>query len=153
MNKRLKQITHRLRERNIEFKVVSLTGPAISVKDVVRRATVPVKIEEICKTILLKGKTVFGVFLRGTDRIDFEKLKEIQGSKIRLLNKQEIKNQFGFELGEVCPLFLDIVVFVDKDVLKLENVHFGSGDLLNGLEMKSGDILKCINYKIENVVV
>ncbi len=153
MNKKLEKTIEKLREKNLKFKIVDLNGPAVSVKDVMERADISVNEEEICKTLLLKGNgRIFGVFLKGTDKLDFKKLKKVVGKKARLLKKEEIKENFGFELGEVCPLFLDIEIIVDKRVLELKNVNMGSGDLLYGIEMSPGDILKCINYKIEDVV-
>jgi len=153
MNQRLKNTTEKLRKLGLHFKILELCEPAVSVRDVVNKSQGDVKVDEICKTLLMKGKDPFAVLIKGLDKVDLKKVENLIKHKVRFLSREEIKMQFEFELGEVCPLFLEIPVIVDKKVLELETANMGSGDLFCGIEMNPRDILKCINHKIEDVVV
>ena len=56
--------------------------------------------------------------------------------------------------GEVCPLLIDTKIIIDKNVLKLKNINFGSGNLMFGIEMKLDDFLKVLeNYESGDLIL
>ncbi|MCB2173578.1 YbaK/EbsC family protein, partial [archaeon] len=93
-----------------------------------------------------------GLFLRGADQIDFKKLKTIIG-KSSIASRDEVKKISRVDAGAVCPLLLDVPVFVDKRVLDLEKLNFGSGNHLYGVEIKSGDLSRVLEYSVADFAV
>ena len=143
---------HRLEEVGVEYRLIELSNRAYTVSDVVRFSEGKLKIDEICKTIIMKDNDGFyAVLLLGDDRIDFKKLKKMRESKPRIADGGEVSEVAGVEPGAVCPLILDIPLIVDPAVFSREKVNFGSGHHLYGLEMAPQDINKVVEYKSENI--
>jgi prolyl-tRNA editing enzyme YbaK/EbsC (Cys-tRNA(Pro) deacylase) len=142
-----------LREKGIPYRIIELSEKAISVEDVIEYSKSIINPEEICKTIIVKDKKgdKYGIFLRGSDIIDFKKLKKILG-KASIASLEEVKESTGVEPGSVCPLTLNTPIIIDERVFSLKKINFGSGNQLYGLELKTSDLEKIINYKIEDIV-
>ena len=97
--------------------------------------------------------------VRGKDRVDFKKVRKLFGpstslrAKCELAKAEEVKRVAKVPVGAVCPILLDVPIYVDENVLKLEHVHMGSGDLTKGLEMDLKDLLKAVgDYQVEVLV-
>lgn len=142
-----------LEEKGVEYRLIELENRAISVSEVIRYSKERVRPEEICKTIILKdGKGAKqAVFLLGDRRIDFNKAKAIIGSKVSIASFDEVKDATGVDPGAVCPLLLRIPLFVDEAVMSRERINFGSGDHLHGIEIRSKDLSKIVDYKLVNL--
>ena len=140
-------------EADIEYRIIELEARAISVDDVIEYSKEPINPDEICKTILVKRKNQYhGLFLRGADQIDFKKLKTLIG-KSSIASRDEVKEVSGVDAGAVCPLLLDVPVIVDKRVLDLEKLNFGSGNHLYGVEINSGDLSRVLEYSVADFAV
>jgi len=140
-------------EADVEYRIIELEARAISVDDVIEYSKEPINPDEICKTILVKRKNQYhGLFLRGADQIDFKKLKTLIG-KSSIASRNEVKKISGVDAGAVCPLLLDVPVIVDKRVLDLEKLNFGSGNHLYGVEIKSGDLSRVLEYSVADFAV
>ncbi|MBI4154965.1 YbaK/EbsC family protein [Candidatus Woesearchaeota archaeon] len=108
--------------------------------------------ESTFKTIVLvdkKGKR-YAFSIKLDRMIDFSKVKDIVGNKVRLAKKEELKEE-GFEPGEVCPALVKLPLFVDKELMEFEWFNCGSGDLAYGLEMQVKDLKKVRDYKLVDV--
>lgn len=152
MNADLGTLLKRLEANGIEFRLIELNDRAVSVDDVVRLSKGDIKKDEICKTMVIKAIEGFaGVFLKGDRRLDFRKLQRLFGRKARLASLEEVKRITGVEPGAVCPLLLKIQLIMDKQILDMKKVNFGSGDHLYGIEMKPYDILRMTGAKIMEV--
>jgi prolyl-tRNA editing enzyme YbaK/EbsC (Cys-tRNA(Pro) deacylase) len=138
-----------LEEKGVEYRLIELSDKAVTVEDVVRYAKGGVDPDEICKTIILKDKggLLHAVFLRGRDRIDFRKLRGVIG-KASVAAPDKVKEAAGVRPGAVCPLTLDIPLYVDKRVFDIEKVNFGSGNHLYGIELASRDLAKAMDFKV-----
>ena len=137
--------------KNISYRIIELWDRAISVEDVIAYSKEPINPKEICKTILVKHKKqYYALFLRGSDKIDFSKLKGLIG-KASIASMAEVKEITGVDAGAVCPLLLDIPVIVDKRVLKLERLNFGSSDHHHGVEIASSDLGKVLEHSVANI--
>ncbi|MCJ7730840.1 YbaK/EbsC family protein [Candidatus Bathyarchaeota archaeon] len=137
--------------RNIPYRIIELKDRAITVSDVIEHSMEDISSEEICKTILVKQKTrYYAVFLRGADKIDFKKLKDVIG-KVSIASRKEVVEVTGVEPGAVCPLLVDIPVLVDRRVLRLKKLNFGSGDHLFGVEIASGDLELVLDYRLVEI--
>ena len=140
-------------ETDVEYRIIELEARAISVDDVIEYSKEPINPDEICKTILVKRKNQYhGLFLRGADQIDFKKLKTLIG-KSSIASRDEVKEISGVDAGAVCPLLLDVPVIVDKRVLDLEKLNFGSGNHLYGVEINSGDLSRVLEYSVADFAV
>ncbi len=142
-----------LEEKNVSYRIIKLSEKAISVEDVIKYAEEKINPDEICKTIVVKDKSdsKYAFFLKGDDKIDFSKAKEIVGKKVHIVSYDDLVKATGIEPGAICPLLLDMPIFVDKKVFKTKKINFGSGDHLYGLEINSNDLEKVIKFRIIEV--
>ena len=145
------QVEDLLIEAGVAYRIIELRDRAISIEDVIEYSKEPINPEEICKTILVKHKKQYhALFLRGSDKIDFSKLKDLIG-KASIASRAEVKEITGVDAGAVCPLLLDVPVIVDRRVLELERLNFGSGDHLYGVEIASSDLGKVLEYSVADI--
>jgi Cys-tRNA(Pro)/Cys-tRNA(Cys) deacylase len=151
MNDNIKRAVDVLKRRNLWFQIIKSERKLISSEDVEKFTDVR---SPVCKTIVMtngRGK-FFAAFLIGKSRVDLKKVQSAFNCKnLRLAKASELKENLNFAPGEVCPLLLDIPLIIDSNVLKREKVNFGSGDVNYGIEMKTQDILKCVNAKIDDI--
>ena len=140
-----------LEAKKIPYRIIELKARAITVDDVIEYSKEDINPEEICKTILVKHKDqYYALFLRGADKVDFKKLKAVIG-KASIASRAEVLEVAGVEPGAVCPLLLDVPVLVDRRVLELERVNFGSGDHLYGVEIAAGDLCHVLDYRTVDI--
>ena len=97
--------------------------------------------------------------VRGSDRVDFKKVRKCFGPSTslrvncELAKPDEVLRVCGVPIGAVCPILLNIPVVFDRRVVDLVHVNLGSGDLTKGLEMELADLFKAVSdYKIEDLV-
>jgi len=137
-----------LEEAGLEYKVIELTDRAVSVEDVIRFSKEDINPGKICKTIIVKSKKGFtALFLRGSDRVSFKKLRGVTG-KARIAPPKDVMEVTGVMPGAVCPLLVPVPVIVDWKLLALDRVNFGSGDHLYGVEMKSADLYRVMDFTV-----
>jgi prolyl-tRNA editing enzyme YbaK/EbsC (Cys-tRNA(Pro) deacylase) len=137
--------------KNIPYRIIELKDRAITVSDVIEHSVEDINPDEICKTIVVKQKAqYYAVFLRGADKIDFKKLKDVIG-KVSIASMKEVVDVTGVEPGAVCPLLVDIPVLVDRRVLQLKKLNFGSGNHLFGVEIASGDLIHVLDYRLVEI--
>lgn len=143
----------KLEELGIPYRLIRLRDRAVTVQDVIDNAEGSLEPSEICKTIVVKdGRgALSAVFLRGADRIDFRKLRAVLG-KVSVASLGDVLEAAGVEPGAVCPLTLNVPVYVDERVLGLERVNFGSGDHLYGIEVRTVDLLKALGCNVVDAV-
>lgn len=141
-----------LKKHNIDYRIIKLKGKSISAKDVIENSLDPVNEDEIFKTIIVvdKNKKKYAFLVNRHRMVDFGKVKEIVGSKVRLANDEELKEE-GFEPGNVCPVLVKALLFVDKELFEFKKFNCGSGDLKHGLEMDVSDLKKVKNYEVVDV--
>jgi len=144
-----------LKSKGINYRLIRLSEKGISFEDVVRYAKDEINPDEICKTIIVKDKkeNKYAFLLKGNQKIDFSKVKEVIGSKASIVSYEDLKKATGTEPGAVCPFLLEMPVFVDKRVFETEKIHFGSGDHLFGIEIKTEDLEKIIKFQIVDVAL
>lgn len=147
------QIEKFLTDKGIRYKLIKLSQNAYTVDDVIKFSEGRVNPEEICKTIILRGRKTdksMAVFLRGNDKLDFSKLKKIFGEEVAIADAERVKKVAGVEPGAVCPFLIQPPLFVDEKVFELENVHCGSGHHLFGIEFKTEDLGKGVVCEISD---
>lgn len=155
----LVQIEKYLVRRKLPFKVVDLNQKAFTVRDVVKSG---IDVGEVVKTLIVRNgsstrparsvsQSFVALALCGNDRVDFKKVRAKFGSKSELAAPEEVLKVVGVPVGAVCPILVGVPLYVDRNVMNLQNVHMGSGDLMCGLEMKLEDLLDSVGgYKLES---
>ena len=141
-------------EAKVDYRLIALAERAVTVEDVVKYSNGSVAVQEICKTLIVRGKKSrdkYAILLRGEDRLDFSLAKAEFGEAIEVASPQEVSEAAGVEPGAVCPVLLRVPLLVDAQVLSLEKFNCGSGDHAFGLEMKTADLAKAVNYKVLNL--
>jgi len=142
-----------LQRKGVEFRLIELSQRAVSVEDVVRYSVSEIAVDEICKTILLKDSAGerHAVFLLGSQRTDFGKLKGIIGRSAKIATFEEVKATTGVEPGAICPILLKDPLLVDHIVLTKEKINFGSGHHLYGLEIDPRDLERLVEYRLVDI--
>lgn len=171
----LSQIRQFLRKNKINHKISDLGGEVYKVEDVIKAGVNP---DQILKTLIIKSrprvsslieqsthrillqdiersfKTMqyCALVIRGKDRLDFKKVRRIFGSKATLASASEVLEVAGVPVGAVCPILLDVSIYIDRKALNLKHVNMGSGDLTKELEMDFSDLLSAIGkYEIADL--
>lgn len=142
-----------LRERGVDFRLIELKQRAVSVEDVVKYSKSEIAVDEICKTILLKGSDgeMHAVFLLGSHRIDFAKVRGVIGKSAEIATFEDVKAATGVEPGAVCPILLRVPLLVDRRALTKEMINFGSGHHLYGLEIDPRDLERLVEYRLVDI--
>lgn len=140
-----------LKTKNISYRLIELDGISFTVGDVLRLSKGKLQGDEVCKTIIIKGRktgTFYGILLRGVDKLDFKKIKKLLGEEHTVATADEVKEVAGVCPGAVCPFLLSCPLFVEERVIALSRFNCGSGHHLYGLECKVEDIEKGVSYTV-----
>ena len=145
--------TEILDRKNIKYRLIELEERALSIEDVIKYSKEEININEICKTIILKDKEGerYAILLLGRDKVDYRKAKGAIGVKVSIASVTEVKNVVGVDPGAVSPLLLMIDLLVDQKVLELEKINFGSGNHLYGLEIRTRDLEKVVEFRVADI--
>ena len=143
------EATKILKDKNISFRIIKLSNKGISSNDVAKYAVDHLDPSEICKTIITKDKLGknYALLLKGDDKIDFLKVKNVVGKKISIVSYEDVKQSTGKEPGAVCPIILDMPIFVDDKIFQSEKINFGSGNHMFGIEVYSNDLKKIFVFQ------
>jgi prolyl-tRNA editing enzyme YbaK/EbsC (Cys-tRNA(Pro) deacylase) len=143
-----------LERKGIEYRLIELEEEALSVNDVIKFSKEEINVNEICKTMILKDKYGgrYAFFLLGIDRVDYKKAREIVGKNVSIASFQEVKETVGVDPGAVCPILLKIDLYVDSKVMNLRKINFGSGNHLFGLEIRTCDLEKVVDFRVVDIV-
>lgn len=133
-------------------KVVDLNEEAYTVDDVVKSGIDP---DDVVKTLIIRTNDDFiALALLGNDRVDFKKVRAKFGGKSELAKPDEVLKVVGVPVGAVCPILVGVPIYIDRQVINLDNVHMGSGDLMHGLEMKLKDLILTVGrYQLEDFAI
>jgi len=147
------EVERLLGEKGIKYRLIELTGCAMTVADVARYSKGNINVEEICKTVIMRDRKggCYAFFLVGTDRVDVIKARRLTGKNLRIANSAEVRDSANVDPGAVCPLTLRIPLIVDTHITALKNVNFGSGHHLYGIEMKTCDLLSAFPCTIADI--
>ncbi len=142
-----------LGDKGIEYRLIELEERALSIEDVIRFSKTAININEICKTMILKDREGgrYAVLLLGSDRVDYGKAKEGIGEKVSIASFAEVKEAVGVDPGAVCPITLEIDLLVDRKVMELERINFGSGNHMYGLEIRTRDLKRVVDFRVVDV--
>ena len=101
-------------------------------------AQIGVKVAQIAKSILLRGKggVYHMVVLRGDRRVSNAKLKRLTGVKHSMASAEETLEQTGFPPGGVCPFGIEgIPVYLDRGLGDYGTIYPAAGTDATGVPM------------------
>jgi len=86
------------------------------------------------------------LILRGEDKVDTDKLKELIG-KWSVVTAPELETNFGLVAGGINPFVLDVPILLDESVLQLTTLSMGAGSVTQGINIKTDDLIKHLVFK------
>jgi|GEM_PF-32456 len=145
--KSFEDISKKLKELNIKYEVVTFTDEVVSAREEDTSIDHNYDPKNAIKTLVIKTKGGFkAVILRGSEKIDNNLLEKIVG-KWTVVDEDTLTNEFGFIPGTVCPVVLEIPIIVDENVLKLDILSMGSGNLSKGFNIKREEMVEVIKFE------
>lgn len=103
------------------------------------------KLKQGAKAIIMKASENFVLIVISAERkINSKKLKKILKSKDLSFARSDKLRDLGLESGSVPPFgsVLGLKTYVDKSLLKNEEISFNAGSLTDSMKMKLKDYLK-----------
>lgn len=143
-----------LKEKSVAYRLIPLREKAYTVVDVIKFSQTTISPEEICKTIIIKGRKTgmkIAVLVRGNDRLNFSKAKKIFGEEMCIGSEEDVLKSAGVEPGAVCPFLLSVPLCVDSRVIELKQINCGSGDHLQGLEFNTENLKTIASYRVIDI--
>lgn len=111
-------------------------------------------IEQGAKALVFRSKGNFLMcVLSGHKKVDLDKVRLIIGEKrLSLASPDEVKKVTGCVIGSVPPFgnLFNIPLYVDKSILKNEEIAFNAGMLTRSIIMKSEDYINCVKPIVED---
>lgn len=145
--KNFEEIANQLREKGINFEVITFTDEVISARDKDTSVDKNYDPKNAIKTLIIKTKDGYkAIILDGSEKID-EALLEKKVGKWSVVDEETLVKEFDILPGTVCPLILDIPILVDERVLEREVWSMGSGDIKIGLNVMKDDVVKAITFE------
>lgn len=147
------EVEQLLDQKGIKYRLIELTGCAMTAADVTRYSKGDINVEEICKTVIMRDKKegCYAFLLVGTDHVDVIKARRLTGKNLQIASPVEVRDSANVDPGAVCPLTLRIPLIIDTRITALKHVNFGSGHHLYGIEMKTRDLLRVFSYTIADI--
>jgi len=112
--------------------------------------------ERIIKSILFIGDDGLPILaiVTGDRRVDEGKLARASGvKKVRRATRSEVKYFTGYNVGAVPPVGhkMKIKTIIDKKVLNFDKVIGGGGEINTLMEIKTTDLKRLAEAKIEDI--
>jgi len=111
-------------------------------------------LEEGIKALILRGKKTkknYQFNLSAHLKVDMKQVAKIVGEKCEFEDPAVIEDRFGLLIGAVPPFgpMLNLETYFDEGILKREVAVFNCGLRTESIEMKSQDLIKLVDPKIE----
>ena len=142
-----------LDNHGIDYRLIELGERALSIEDVITPPQPQTTLAHSTPTPIPPDRDGgrHAAVPRGGDRVDSGKAGKVIGKKVSIAGFAEVKEAVGVDPGAVCPLTLELDLFVDRKVMELERINFGSGDHMYGLEIRSQDLEKVVGFRVVDV--
>ncbi len=139
-----KKIVKMLEEQGVKYEIlehepVYTSEQAAKVRGVSLRTGVKAL---VCKNS--ESKFIL-VLVRADKRADLDRVAKLEGTKkVSLASPGEVLKHTGCEIGSVPPFGHPraLKTYLDREILKEEEVNFNIGEHTKSIKMKAGDLLK-----------
>lgn len=144
-----KRIRNMLEEKGIKFEYQKHEPVRTSEEAATVRGT---KLEEGIKALILRGKQSgknIMFCLPATEKIDMNKLKEIDGEGFEFEKPEVILEKYGIEVGGVPPFgFLFGLKTYYSNLIKQDVSNFNSGTRTDSITLKTSDLLDLVGTEV-----
>ncbi len=144
-----KRIRVMMEEKGIKFEYQKHEPVRTSEEAAAVRGT---KLEEGIKALILRGKQTgknIMFCLPATEKIDMNKLKELEGESFEFEKPEVILEKYGIEVGGVPPFgFLFGLKTYYSKTIKQETSNFNSGTRTDSITIKTADLLDLVGTEV-----
>jgi prolyl-tRNA editing enzyme YbaK/EbsC (Cys-tRNA(Pro) deacylase) len=128
----------RIREFGVSSATVELAAAALNCAP-----------QKIAKTLsfFVDGKAIL-IVTAGDCKIDNKKYKAHFGTKMKMLNPDEVINLIGHAVGGVCPFAVNegVAIFLDESLKRFDTVFPACGSDNSAIELTIEELEKYSNY-------
>ncbi len=140
-----------LSEKGIPFEEITFPDEVISARARDNSLTKNYNPSNAIKTLVVETKEGFvGIILKGLDRLDSKKAKEILG-RWSIVDTDTLENKLGFKVGGINPFCLNIPLFIDKKIKNLQILSMGAGSQSKGMNIESKWLFELENAQIKDI--
>ena len=110
--------------------------------------TQDVKLTEVAKAVLLKGKKgLYLAVLPAGNNCDFKALSKLAADKLSMAKEKDIETKLKTKVGLIAPFgsLFKLPVFIDKKLLKNKKINLPAGSYTESIIMTVKDYLKLEN--------
>jgi Ala-tRNA(Pro) deacylase len=103
------------------------------------------KVSEVAKAVLLKGKKNFYLaVLPSGSNCDFKALSKLTKDKVRMAKEKDIAKNLKTKVGLIAPFgsLYDLPVFLDKKLAKNKKFNLPAGSYTESVELSIRDYIK-----------
>jgi Cys-tRNA(Pro)/Cys-tRNA(Cys) deacylase len=148
------QIISALEEGGIPYRNKPHASPVFTSEDAARERGVALK--QIVKTMILRDKNghIVVALLPGDRRLHIKKINRLLGSNFQLMSPEEVQSATGCVVGAISPVGLisqGWEMVADPGIFLNEWVDISSGDPSAGIELRSSDLRKLLNCRIDPI--
>jgi prolyl-tRNA editing enzyme YbaK/EbsC (Cys-tRNA(Pro) deacylase) len=117
-----------------------------------QKASEALGVNNVVKSIVFaaSGKGILAI-VRGEDRVDFQKLKKAAKKTCNTASPEQVFKFTSYPAGGVPPLSTGLETYIDKSVVKLEEVYAGAGTPNHLIRIKAKDIVKYSKGKVVDI--
>jgi Ala-tRNA(Pro) deacylase len=110
--------------------------------------TQDVKLTEVAKAVLLKGKkNLYLAVLPAGNNCDFKALSKLTSDKVSMAKEKDINTKLKTKIGLIAPFgsLFKLPMFIDKKLLKNKKINLPAGSYTESVIMNVKDYLKLEN--------
>ena len=154
LSKSAKTVQDALLEKGMAFEVVELSESTRTAKDAAQ--TLGCSVAQIVKSLLFRSEETHRpilVLASGINRVNEVAIEKIIGEKIVKADADFTREVTGFAIGGVPPVGHKkaIETFIDKDLLKFDELWAAAGTPNAVFCLNSGDLLGLTNGKVVSI--
>jgi Ala-tRNA(Pro) deacylase len=112
--------------------------------------TQDLKLSEVAKAVLLKGKNLFLAVLPAGSNCDFKALSKLAEEKLSMAKEKDITAKLKTKIGLIPPFgsLFKIPVLLDKKLLNNKKINLPAGSYTESVIINTKDYLKLENPKV-----
>lgn len=145
------EVSEKLKALGINFEVIIFTDEVIAAREKDTSVDHNYDPKNAIKTLVVTTKDGFkAIVLKGSEKIDGQLLENIVG-KWSVVDEDTLFEEFGFVPGTVCPLALDLPIIMDENVMNLEIISMGTGEIKKGFNIKKEDMVAHLKFQTAKI--
>jgi Ala-tRNA(Pro) deacylase len=140
-----KQLEKHLKQNKIKYEIVEHKKVFTAFDSA---ETQDVKLSEVAKAVLLKGKkNLYLAVLPAGNNCDFKALGKLATDKVSMASEKDINNKLKTKIGLIPPFgsLFKLPVLLDKKLLKNKQINLPAGSYTESIIMDLDDYIKLEN--------